>query len=190
MTLRWADVGDGDALAAVYAPAVTDGVASFELEPPGGAEMARRVAATMPAFPWIVLERGGDVIGFAYAHPFHTRAAYDWSAETSIYIDRAHHRTGAGRTLYTALLAILTEQGFCRAVAGITLPNPASVGLHESAGFRPVGVYHRIGWKFDSWHDVGHWELDLRPDASHPPRPTPATALPDAFLERVWRCGP
>jgi len=189
MTLRWAGEEDGDALAAVYAPAVTDGVASFELEPPSGTEMARRLAATMPAFPWMVLERGGEVVGFAYAHPFHARAAYDWSAETSIYIARAHHRTGAGRALYTALLAILHAQGFCRAVAGITLPNPASVGLHESVGFRKVGVYHRIGWKFDAWHDVGHWELDLRPDAWRPAPPAAATSLPEAFLERVWHGG-
>jgi len=186
MTLRWAAAGDGEALAAIYGPAVTGSVASFELEAPSAAEMARRVGATMPAHPWLVLERTGRVTGFAYAHPFHPRAAYDWSVETSIYVYPDHWRSGAGRALYTALLAILRAQGFCRAVAGVSLPNPASVGLHESMGFRPVGVYHRIGWKFGAWHDVGHWELDLRPDAGAPPPPVIATSLPSAFLDGVF----
>ena len=187
MALRWATTDDGDALAAVYGPAVTDSVASFELDPPDGAEMARRVSATMPAHPWLVLERDGAVVGFAYAHRFHGRAAYDWSAETSIYVHPDRWRSGAGRALYAALLAIMREQGLCRAVAGISLPNPGSVGLHEAFGFRPVGVYHRIGWKFGAWHDVGHWELDLQPDATPPSPPVPATSLPAPFLARVLR---
>ena len=190
MPLRLACAADGDALAAIYAPMVATSAASFELIPPTGEDMATRVVETVTRYPWLILEEGGTVVGYAYAHGFHTRAAYDWSVETSIYVHRDRWRTGAGRTLYTALLACLREQGYWRAIAGITLPNPASVGLHERLGFRPIGVYHRIGWKFASWHDVGMWELDLRPDhGAIPAPPTPIGDLDPEVVRRVCQGG-
>ncbi|HZQ57795.1 MAG TPA: arsinothricin resistance N-acetyltransferase ArsN1 family B [Acidimicrobiales bacterium] len=166
MEVRLAGPGDGDALAAIYGPVVAGTAVSFEVDPPDGAEMARRVSATLPRHPWLVMDGEGAVVGYAYAHRFQARAAYDWAVETSIYVDEAHRGCGVGRSLYHALIAVLTAQGYHRAIAGIALPNPASVRLHESVGFRAVGVYHRVGWKSGAWHDVGMWELDLQTGAA------------------------
>jgi L-amino acid N-acyltransferase YncA len=182
MRLRVAGPADGDAIAGIYGPMVATTAVSFELDPPTAGDMAARVAETLPDHPWLAADSDDGVIGYAYAHGFHVRAAYDWSVETSVYVHPGHWRSGVGRSLYTALTAILREQGYCRAVAGVTLPNPASVRLHERTGFRPVGVYHRIGWKLGAWHDVGMWELDLRPGPSPPTGPTPFADLAPRFL--------
>jgi L-amino acid N-acyltransferase YncA len=182
MRVRLARPGDGDALAAIYGPMVATTAVTFELEPPSGAEMARRVAATLPAHPWLVMEAGPGVIGYAYAHRFHERAAYDWAVETSVYVDAAERGHGVGRSLYAALITVLRAQGYQRAVAGIALPNPASVALHEAAGFQSVGVYHRVGWKHGAWHDVGMWAFDLGPADDAPSPPTPLSAVPSELL--------
>ena len=173
---------DAAGVAAVYAPNVTDTVISFETEPPDAAEMARRIEATVAAHPWLVCERAGEIVGYAYASSHNGRAAYRWSVNVTVYIDRRLHRSGIGRALYTSLFALLRLQGFYNAYAGITLPNAGSVGLHEAMGFQPVGVYREVGCKFGAWHDVGWWSLELQPrPANQPPVPlTPAqlAALP------------
>jgi len=167
---------DADAVIAIYAPIVRETAISFEFEPPSVAEVRQRITSTLPRFPWLVCRKDGYVLGYAYAHAFATRAAYSWSAETSIYVHADARRLGIGSRLYGALLPILVEQGFRRAFAGIPLPNPASVALHESLGFTPSGVYRRVGWKFNRWWDVGWWQLDLRrsdrePDPAERPMP-------------------
>ena len=182
MRVRLARPEDGDALAAIYAPWVAETAVSFEAEPPSGEEMAGRVASTLPSHPWLVMDAEQGVIGYAYAHRFHERAAYDWSVETSIYLGTDARGRGVGRQLYTALLGILRAQGFQRAIGGIALPNPASVRLHESFGFRAVGVYRRVGWKFGEWHDVGMWELDLQRDGAPPGTLITVDALPGGLL--------
>jgi L-amino acid N-acyltransferase YncA len=149
--VRTATPDDAAACAAIYAPYVADSAISFETEPPSPAEMADRVAG---AIAWFVLEDAGRVAGYAYAGPFHRRAAYRWACEVSVYLERGRRRTGAGRALYDVLLPHLTERGYRVAVAGMTLPNDASEGLHRALGFAPVGTYRRIGYKFDAWHDV------------------------------------
>jgi L-amino acid N-acyltransferase YncA len=154
MTVRAATGHDARACAAIYAPYVTDTAVSFELEPPGAAEVAGRIAAAAARHAWLVLEDAGRVVGFAYGQPFRERAAYRWACETSIYLELGRRRTGAGRALYQALLARLAERGYREAVAGMTLPNEASEGLHRALGFEPVGVYRRVGWKHGAWHDV------------------------------------
>lgn len=169
--IRLAEQRDAAALAAIYAPSVAGAVTSFELEPPGEAEMARRLAVILAYAPWIVVEHQGDVIGYAYASKHHERAAYQWSVDVTVYIRQDHQRRGVGRALYTSLLQLLRLQGFYTACAGVTLPNPASVGLHESFGFRAVGVYHAVGYKFGGWHDVGWWELALRERTGVPAPP-------------------
>jgi phosphinothricin acetyltransferase len=170
MTIRDADAGaDGAACAAVYAPYVTDSVISFEAEPPSAAEMTSRIATLQATHPWLVLERDGVVAGYAYGSPHHPRAAYRWAADVSVYVAREHHRTGAGRALYTELLRRLDAQGFRTVCAGVSLPNDASVGLHEALGFVPVGVYRAVGWKHGAWWDVGWWQLDLRPPSADTP---------------------
>ncbi len=138
----------------IYAPYVTDTAITFESDPPLPAEMAQRIAAAVRTHAWVVLENEGRVVGYAYGAAFKSRAAYRWSCEVSVYLERGRRRTGGGRALYAALFARLAERGFRTAVAGMTLPNDASVGLHRAMGFEPVGTYRRIGWKHDTWHDV------------------------------------
>jgi L-amino acid N-acyltransferase YncA len=163
--VREATAADAAACAAIYAPYVTDTAVSFETEPPGPDEMAARIAA---AHEWLVLEDGGRVVGYAYAGPFAPRAAYRWACEVSVYLERGRHRTGGGRALYAALLPRLAARGFRVAVAGMTLPNDASVGLHRAMGFQPVGTYRRIGYKHGAWHDVA-WTQRVLADGDEPP---------------------
>lgn len=113
------------------------------------------------AHAWLVAEVDGRVLGYAYGGPHRERAAYNRTVEVSAYIDKSAHRTGLGRTLYTQLFARLKDQGYRLLVAGITLPNEASVGIHEALGFEPVGVYKNVGYKNGRWWDVGWWQLDL-----------------------------
>jgi phosphinothricin acetyltransferase len=160
---------DAAACAAIYAPYVENGPISFEEHPPGAEEMGTRIEETTATHPWLVAESGGKVVGYAYACRHRERAAYRWSTDVSVYVDGAHHREGHGRRLYEALLEELRERGFWTVCAGVTLPNEASVALHEDLGFEPVGVYRRIGWKQGAWHDVGWWQLDLSPGAEDPP---------------------
>src|SRR5687768_9757664 len=138
--IRLATPDDAAAIAAIYAPYCDATVISFEETAPSSEEMARRVVTIGATRPWIVLEDDGGVIGYAYASSHHDRAAYRWSVSTAIYIGRAHHRRGAGRALYTTLFALLRALGYRQATAGITLPNPASVGLHETMGFELVEI--------------------------------------------------
>jgi phosphinothricin acetyltransferase len=186
MLIRSADSRrDGGACASIYAPYVLDTAISFEQEPPSAEEIERRIGAIGARFPWLIAEEDGVVIGYAYASAHHERAAYRWAADVAVYIDREHRRRGAGRALYETLLSLLERQGLFVACAGITLPNPASVALHETCGFEPIGVYPRIGWKLGSWHDVGWWQRELRPAASaggsvsgeQPPDPGPPPRL-------------
>jgi phosphinothricin acetyltransferase len=163
---------DAGACAAIYAPHVEDGVTSFEERPPSAAEMAKRIERFAATHPWLVVEAGGEVRGYAYACQHRERAAYRWAADVSVYVAAGARGQGLGLRLYEELFERLRRQRFQVACAGITLPNPASTGLHARLGFVEVGVSRRIGWKRGSWHDVGWWELELMP-ASHEPPPEP-----------------
>lgn len=177
MLIRLAIIADGPALARIYAPAVVDCITSFESEPPDGAEMGQRVERLADRTPWLVCEHLGDVIGYAYASPHRERFAYQWSVEVSAYVDADFHRAGVARALYTSLFAILALQGFRNSYAGITLPNPASVGLHQALGFTPVGVYRGIGYKLGAWHDVVWLERPLAPRVAEPANPLPLSEV-------------
>jgi len=176
--IRPARPADAAAIAGVYAPYVTDGVVSFELDPPDAAEMARRLAAGDERHPWLVAEADGRVLGYAHASAFRARAAYDWAVETTVYVAGDAQGRGVGRALYDDLLARLTAAGFTQAVAIIALPNDASVRLHERLGFALIGINPAVGWKHGRWIDVGIWQRALAaPDPSAgPDRP----GAPDA----------
>lgn len=181
-TIRLATDRDAEAIAELYRPIVESTPISFETAAPDAAEIRRRLADTLPAYPWLVYEAGGRVGGYAYASRHRARAAYQWSVDVSIYIDAPLRRGGVGRGLYTSLFAVLAAQGFFSAYAGITLPNPASVGLHERVGFTPVGIYRNVGYKCGAWHDVGWWQMPLRPPDDPRDAPLPMAAvrsLPD-----------
>ena len=169
-TVRPAREADAAAIAEIYAPYVLETVISFETEPPAAAEMVARMSAH-PAHPWLVAERQGRTVGYAYAAPHAARPAYRWSVNVSVYLDRAHHRAGLGGRLYRSLFSLLRRQGFRSAFAGIALPNAASVGLHEALGFEPIGVYRNVGFKLGRWVDVGYWGLELAPPRTPPEEP-------------------
>jgi phosphinothricin acetyltransferase len=170
--LRLAQPSDAAALAAIYRPYVEGTVISFELEPPAPAEMGRRLAATLEGHPWLVcVSDTGTVLGYAYGGRHRDRAAYRWSVDVSVYVAKDSQRRGLGRALYTALLALLRRQGFRVAHAGITLPNPGSVGLHESLGFQLIGTYPDVGYKSGQWLAVGWWRLALSPATADPAPP-------------------
>jgi L-amino acid N-acyltransferase YncA len=177
--IRHADpAGDAAACAAVYAPYVRDTVISFEGWPPDVAEMQRRIEQVSSSYPWLVAEDDGTVIGYAYASAHRERASYRWTVDVAVYIAAEQHGRGVGRGLYETLFELLAEQGIRMACAGITLPNPASVALHERVGFQPVGVYRQIGWKAGSWHDVAWYQRELVPgSAGPPPEPGPPASL-------------
>jgi L-amino acid N-acyltransferase YncA len=182
-SIRMATTGDAAAVAAIYRPYVTDAVTSFEVEAPAAAEMAARIEAVLARTPWLVCTGGDGVIGYAYASRHHERAAYQWSVDVAVYIDAGHHRRGVGRALYEKLFALLRLQGFYVAHAGITVPNAASVGLHESLGFVPVGVYPAVGWKLGAWRDVGWWRLPLQDLVA---TPAPPLSVADARALPAW----
>jgi phosphinothricin acetyltransferase len=163
---------DATACAAIYAPYVIESPVTFETEPPDPEEMSERIADALATHAWVVLEDDGRVCGYAYAGPFKTRAAYRWSCEVSVYLEVGRRRTGAGRQLYTALFDRLTARGFRTAVAGMTLPNEASVGLHRAMGFEPVGTFRDIGYKFAGWHDVFWTQRPLATTEGPPPELT------------------
>jgi L-amino acid N-acyltransferase YncA len=169
---------DAAACAAIYAPHVQERPTSFEERAPSAEEFAERIERISATHPWLVAERGGEVVGYAYAGPHRQKPSYRWSVDVAIYIADAGRRQGHGRRLYGELFERLRRQGFHTACAGITLPNEASVGLHEALGFVPVGVYREIGWKLGAWRDVGWWQLELSPAPDGaPPEPTPQRRL-------------
>lgn len=161
---------------------------SFEVQVPTLQAMADRVGEGLRMHPWLVAERGDAVVGYAYGSVHRARAAYRWSVEVSVYVAAGAQRQGIGRLLYERLLAVVRLQGFHMAYAGITLPNPRSVALHESVGFTPVGVFPHAGHKHGTWHDVGWWYLALNAEADHPADPTPLAAIPDLTLADFTRC--
>ena len=175
--IRPAQADDGAAVAAVYAPYVRETAVSFEEAPPTAQAMAERISGTLDTHPWLVAERAGEVIGYAYAGKHSQRAAYRWTVDVTVYVRDGERRTGVGRRLYQALLATLRMQGFRSAFAEVVLPNPGSVRLHEAMGFKPVGVHHDIGHKLGRWHDIGYWRLGLAEGAAPPAEPIPFLAI-------------
>ena len=176
MRLRLATADDAAAIASLYAPYVTGSSVSFETEPPDEAEMQARIAAGGDLYPWLVATEGRDeLLGYAYACAFRARQAYRFSVETTVYLAPESTGRGLGRALYEALLPVLEAQGYTQAIAAITLPNPASVRLHEAMGFAQAGVYREVGWKLGEWRSVGLWQRSLAPLSEEPEEPRPFT---------------
>jgi phosphinothricin acetyltransferase len=161
--IRLAEESDAEGVRSIYAPVVRDTAISFELEPPSLEEMRQRIRSLRDRLPWIVCAEGPEIRGYAYADRFRTRAAYQWSAEVTVYVSATWRRRGVGQALYTSLLEGLRILGYRSAFAGIALPNPPSVALHEALGFRPAGIFRAAGFKLGRWHDVGWWQLELQP---------------------------
>ena len=171
LDLRFVDERDAAAIQAIYSPYCESSAVSFETITPSIEELKDRIRRISSQFPWLVGEHNGHILGYAYGSRHRERAAYQWSVDATVYVSHESHRNGLGRGLYTGLFRILALQGYYKVYAGITLPNPASVGLHEALGFKPVGIYPGVGYKLGRWHDVGWWQLSLQPESPEPVSP-------------------
>lgn len=180
--LRLATVADARAVHAIYTPIVRETPISFEWDPPDADELADRIGRTLERLPWLVATGAAcgpaildapdeTVLGYAYATPYRARIAYRWSTEVSVYVARTAQRRGVGRRLYNALLTLLRRQNYHIAYAGITVPNAASVALHEALGFERIGVFPDAGFKFGAWHDVLWMHRELAPAVDRPREP-------------------
>lgn len=174
LEIRIALESDAAAVAAIYAPIVAETAISFETVPPSAKMMAERMRSTLATHPFLVAERAGKVVGYAYASAHAAREAYQWSTNVTVYVAADARGGRVGRRLYGVLFPVLEAQGFHAAFAGIALPNAASVALHEAVGFQPLGVYREVGFKHGRWHDVGYWRRSLNVET--PPSPPVAFA--------------
>ena len=159
--IRPAIAGDEHAIVAIYNWYITNTVITFEEVPLKAGEMAQRFSSGDNTCPWFVAELDGEVLGYAYATQWKTRAAYRNSRETSVYLHRDAIGKGLGKLLYQHLINELRKTPIHLLIAGIALPNEASVALHESLGFAAVGQFGEVGRKFDNWVDVGYWQMQL-----------------------------
>jgi L-amino acid N-acyltransferase YncA len=170
-TIRLADEDDAAQILEIYAPFCRETPVSFETQPPTLDEMRGRIAKVLKSHPWLVCEESGLILGYAYSSPHRERAAYAWSVDVSVYVREGRRRGGVGRALYTSLFLLLKHQGFYNAFAGVSVPNPGSVGLHRAMGFESIGVYRNVGFKCGGWHDVEWFQLVLREPQSEPEPP-------------------
>jgi phosphinothricin acetyltransferase len=174
---RRATADDAAAIASIYAPYVRASVVSFETEAPDEDEMRSRIAALGDLYPWLVACSEEGVLGYAYACAFRSRPAYRFTVETTVYVADGAHRRGVGGSLYRALLPLLEGQGFTQAIGAITIPNEASIRLHEALGFVRAGTYEKVGFKLGEWRSVGLWQRALAPITARPEEPKLVSAV-------------
>ncbi|MDD6023702.1 MAG: GNAT family N-acetyltransferase [Oscillospiraceae bacterium] len=183
--IRFARSEDAEALLEIYRPYVEATSISFETAVPSVEEFRRRILTFSEKYPYLVLEEGGQPLGYAYAHAFHSRAAYDWAAETTIYLRQDLHRRGYGRKLYTALLRLMEAQGLYRACAVVVVPNEKSMGLHRALGFDVSGVLPEYGYKMGQWRSVTYLTKRLRPTDTAPEPFQPVSLLPQQIITEI-----
>ena len=161
VTIRTATTADAQALLNIYAPYVINTAITFEYDVPSVEEFASRIAHSLEKYPYLIAEEGGNILGYAYASPFHDRPAYDWAVETSIYVDQNIKHRGIGRKLHDALESTLREQGILNMNACIAYPpeedehlDKNSVEFHAHMGYRLVGEFYKCGYKFNRWYNM------------------------------------
>lgn len=159
--IRRVTLEDARSLCTIYNHYVENTIITFEEQPVPSEEMEKRIQEITRTLPWFVLERQGEVVGFAYANPWKGRCAYRFSVETTIYLAAQQTGQGQGVVLYQSLLQELRHRSFHSVMGGVALPNPASVALHEKLGFQKVAHFKEVGWKFQQWIDVGYWQMQL-----------------------------
>ena len=180
--IRLADTDDAAAIREIYRPSIENSAISFETEVPSIDEMRRRIDDCLPLYPWIVEEQGGRIRGYAYASHFHVRAAYRWSAQVSVYVERQDFRQGVARQLYAVLVKLLESQGIRQVLAGITVPNPPSQAFHEALGFKLVGIAQDVGYKLDAWQGMGWWQRSIGAGSTG----APAEFIPFGEVAQQW----
>lgn len=159
MNIRKVELKDAAQIAEIYNYYIQNTHQTFETEPLSADEMQTRIGETISSYPYLVAEEDGEILGYAYAAQFKLRQAYAYSAEVSIYVSNAAKQRGLGTRLYEKLFDELAETNVHAMVAGISLPNDASVKFHEKLGFTKVAHFRQIGYKLGRWVDVGYWEL-------------------------------
>jgi phosphinothricin acetyltransferase len=172
MIIRLVNLADVSTIRSIYAHYVWLTNITFEYEVPSEMELNARIEGILARFPWLVAELDNQIIGYAYASTFRYREAYDWSAETSIYLRNDCQGRGWGTKLYQTLLDVLAGQGFVKAIAGVTIPNLASENLHTRLGFQEVGIFSQIGYKFQEWHSIKFYELKMNEYAIQAKKPS------------------
>lgn len=176
-TIRLATEDDSESVLKIYAPFITNTAVTFEYKVPTIAEFKERMANILKIYPWLVCEIDNKIAGYAYASRFGEREAYKWSVDFSVYIDPEHHGKHIGKALYFALSGILRLQGFYNAYAAVSVPNIKSERLHESFGFKAIGVYRNVGYKLGSWRDIKMYELKIQEHAQSPAEPAPINEI-------------
>ena len=154
LTIRPAKLSDAKAIQSIYAPYVEKTAITFEYEVPSVQEFENRINKTLENYPYLVAEENGQVLGYAYASTYYARTAYDWTTELSIYLHEDARGRGLGSQLYDALEKELRKRGFLRFLACITVPNEASIAMHEKRGYVQVAHFPKVGYKFEQWHDI------------------------------------
>lgn len=155
--IRAATTNDAEAILNIYSYYVLHSHSTFELTPPSLEEMTKKISES--TYPWLVIEKGDEVVGYAYATQWKPRVAYQNTIETSVYLKNGTEGNGYGAMIYQELIDQLKSQGYHTLLAGISLPNEASIKLHEKLGFQKVAHFKQTGYKFDRWIDVGYWQL-------------------------------
>lgn len=177
--IRLAVENDSVSLLNIYGEFIRNTAVTFETAVPSVLEFSKRISDVVESLPWLVCEIDGEIIGYAYASKHRERAAYRWSVDVTVYINPQYHRKHIATALYTALIELLKLQGYYSAYAGISLPNLKSEEFHKSFGFKPVGVFHNVGYKFDEWRDVKWFELALSDYSKNPFNPKTINEIKD-----------
>lgn len=172
-----ASPADAAELLAIYAPYVTDTSITFEYDVPSVEEFRARIEETLTRYPYLIARMNGRIVGYAYAHAFKARAAYDWAVETSIYVAQDCHSQGIGKALYGKLEELLAQQGVQNLNACITYPNPGSEAFHQRLGYCTVAHFSRCGYKLGQWHDMIWMEKHLGNHSNPPPAFIPFSSL-------------
>lgn len=189
LSIRPATTDDAQELLNIYAPYVEKTAVSFEYDVPSLEEFSARIADTLKKYPYLVAECEGEILGYAYTHAFHERAAYDRSAETSIYLKEGKTKMGVGRTLYEALEKVSQAQNILNLNACIAYPEHEdehltmnSIQFHEHLGYRMVGIFHNCGYKFGNWYHMAWMEKMI---GEHVGVPLPVIPFPDLDMEKI-----
>lgn len=184
--IRFATPADAQRVLEIYTPYIKETPITFETEVPPLALFSERMAKAANTYPYLIAEQGGHIVGYAYAHPCGEKAAYEWNAELTVYLDRTFRGKGCGRMLCETLLDLLAAQGIRNVFSLITIPNDASFRLHEALGFEHMGTQGHAGYKCNAWHDVAWLQKSLGDFSCAPAPLTPITELHDSIVETVF----
>jgi L-amino acid N-acyltransferase YncA len=179
-SLRVARKEDAESILSIYTPFLEDANTTFDYEVGEASAFTQRIESLLVDFPWLIIEVEGKAVGYAYAKEHRERAAYQWSAESTVYVQEEYQGKGMARAIYEALLEILTEQKYVNVYSGIAQPNESSTMFHVKMGYTPVGVYKKVGYKNGQWYDVVWLHRTL---LKHPENPEPIIKFSDPAIQ-------